>query len=159
MNYLTFLLLTSSTFAQEILVEPELDIDITGASSSSKFTCNSGISRLFEQPFNKLDEYFSGSTKQFVDYSFYFKDQLYWYGFTPNRQIQRYESDFRKGSSYWNRLSAEFPRATLWGSQGVRWDDANQGQTATCYLVAGMSSVAELDRVIEDLFVIKEVNQ
>lgn len=160
MKFIVFLLLSSVVRPQEVFEvedpepEPEIDSDVIGASSSSKFTCDSAISRLFTQPFDKLDSYFKGQSSQFTDYTFYFKDQLYWQGFTPNHQIKK----FGKKGLYWNRLSTEYPRATLWGSKGVSWDDANQGQTATCYLVSGMASVADYAGIIEKLFVVKEVN-
>ena len=128
MKYIAYLFL-SSVLSQEIFKDPENidlpepDLDLKGASrsSSSKFTCDSAVSRLFTQPFDKLDEYFEGSSNKYTDYTFYYKDQLYWEGFTPRSEI----SKFGKKGFYWNRLTSEYPRATLWGREGVSWDDAN----------------------------------
>ena len=121
--------------------------------------CDSSISRLFEQPFEDLDSYFSGSmVDTYHDYSFYFKDQLYWEGYTPSSTVKKFDRELRKKYQYWSRLSESYPRSSLWGN-GVQWSDANQGKTATCYIVAAMSTVAERDdQLIKDLFLIKEVN-
>ena len=95
----------------------------------------------------------------FTDYSFYFKDQLYWEGFTPSKEISKFDKGIQKKEMFWQRLSTSYKRSSMWGEE-VQWSDANQGKTATCYLIAAMSTVAERDpSLIKDLFVIKETNE
>ena len=47
---------------------------------------------------------------------------------------------------------------SLYGKNGVDWNDAVQGSTATCYLVQGMAGVAEFPEIIMKVFGKQELN-
>ena len=60
----------------------------------------------------------------------------------------------------WIRISEEFKRSefTLWGDNGIRPEDAIQGQLGNCWLVSSAMSIAEVPERLKNIFLIDKKN-
>lgn len=81
---------------------------------------------------------------------------MFWAGYSPPSYIAQLTNRLSQRSAFFGRLSDYFPEASLWGSKGIDYLDANQGGGATCYIITAMSGLASNKGVVERLFVNKQ---
>lgn len=53
----------------------------------------------------------------------------------------------------WKRASSTFSKASLFGKEGVRPEDVEQGQIGNCWFMASLTALAEKKERVESLFV------
>ena len=53
----------------------------------------------------------------------------------------------------WKRASRTFPKASLFGKEGVRPEDVEQGLIGNCWFMASLTALAEKKERVESLFV------
>jgi calpain-15 len=128
---------------------------------ASRSRCAAAIDRLKVAPSSAIKSFLSTSTnKQFKDSTFYTDASLYWKEFTSSSIVRDYKSKISSKEYFWARLTSVYKKkghysksgVSLFGRKGVDWNDAIQGETATCYVIGGMAASAEFDHIVKSIF-------
>jgi len=66
-----------------------------------------------------------------------------------------------QGNYIWKRMSDEFPESkgySLWGANGINFDEINQGSLGNCWTLSAMQTIAEYPERLQELFANPYIN-
>ena len=134
-------------------IESSLTPKVEKRGTGWDLSCTATVDRLKKGP-EDWNQVIAGG-RVYTDHDFKGKDtyfKLPWAGWGELFDYWSYSYTFE-------RLSEQFPTATLFGSDNVpKWSDVNQGYSGTCYILASMAALTEFPDLAKSVFLTQTIN-